>query len=123
MGIIGTVVDTAAKKILLDSAGDAAFSIAAGAADAISKIQEIVPGKGDHICTLRNAEEFLLLSIQDAQEELIACGFTNIGLIAKKAFLKKKGQILAITIDGRSAFTKKTRFKKDARVVLAYKGR
>lgn len=123
MGIIGTIVDTAAKKILIDSAGDAALSIAAGAADAISKIQERAPGKGNHICTLRNAEEFLLLSVQDAQKELIACGFRNIGFIAKKAFLKKDSQVLAITIDGRSTFTKKTRFNNDARVVIVYKGK
>jgi hypothetical protein len=122
MGIVGKIVDTAAKKILIDSAGGAALSVAAGTADAISKIQERMPGKGNHICTLRDSEDFLLLSVQEAKDELLACGFTNIGLISQKAFLKKSGQVLAITIDGRSSFTKKTRFKNDVRVVLAFNG-
>lgn len=123
MGVMKTIVDTAAKKILIDSAGNAALSVAAGAAEIISKVQEKTPKKGNNICTLRNAEEFLLLSVQDAQEELVTCGFRNIGLITKKAFLKKDGQVLDITIDGRSTFTKRTRFNNNARVVIVYKGK
>ena len=123
MGVIKTIVDAAAKKVLIDSAGSVVLSVAAGTAEIISKVQERAPGKRNHVCTLRNAEEFLLLSVQDAQEELAACGFRNIEFIAKKAFLRKDGQVLAITIDGRSTFTKKTRFSDDARVVIVYKGK
>jgi len=123
VGVIGTIVETAAKKVLINSAKDAAITVAAGTVDAITKIHENAPQKGNHICTLRDADEFSQLSVQEAQEELEACGFTNIGFVAQKAFLKRDGQVLAVTIDGRTAFTKETRFKNDVRVVIAYKGK
>lgn len=121
MGILDKMVNTVAKKIMIDTAVNGAVKTVGAVADYNSKRESVdfktikIPNSSDH---------YLGMNYKYALEELMAYGFTNIALLPKKDLIKgwiiKDGAVEEVSINGKTEFKGKNKFPNNARVVIAY---
>ncbi len=121
MGILDKMVSTVAKKVLIDTAVNAAVKTIGAAVYYNSKNERVdsktirVPNYSGH---------YFGMNYRDAQDELVAYGFTNITLLPKKdlikGWIKKDGAVEEIAINGKTEFKEKSKFPANAHVVIAY---
>lgn len=121
MGIFDKMVNTVAKKVMIDTAVNAAVKTVGAVADYNSKREHAdskiikVPNSSSH---------YFGMNYRDAQEELTAYGFTNIVLLPKRDLIKgwitKDGAVEEVSINGKTEFKEKNKFPADVHVVITY---
>jgi hypothetical protein len=120
MGILDTLVKTTAKKTLIKTAGDVAVKTAVSVMD----YKNNHPNASVFITAPTSAEDYVGQNVENVREELSAYGFVNIALLEKKDLIKgwltKVGTVEEVSINGKTNFKKKTKFRPDDRVVIVY---
>ena len=121
MGIFYKIASSVAKKIMIDTAVNAAVKTVGAVSDYNSKNKRAdselikVPNSSDH---------YSGMNYQNVQEELTAYGFTNIALLPKrdliKGWLTKNGAVEKVSIKGKTEFKEKSKFPADAHIVITY---
>ena len=110
MGIFDKMVNTVAKKVMIDTAVNAAVKTVGAVADYNNK-REYVDSKV--IKVPNSSGHYFGMNYQDAQDELTAYGFTNIALLPKrdliKGWLTKDGAVEAVSINGKTEFKQKSK--------------
>lgn len=123
MGVFDKMVDTAAKKVLIDSVGDA-VSRTAGVASKAAKDHKNASSTPISIKLPKSADDYAGRNFGDVEEELRAYGFVNIALLPKRDLLKgwltKDGSVEEVSIAGKTSFKKGQRYLSDHRVVITY---
>ena len=108
MGIFDKMINTVAKKVMIDTAVNAAVKTVGAVADYNSK-REYVDTK--IIKVPNSSSHYFGMNYKDAQEELTAYGFTNIALLPKRALIKgwltKDGAVEEVSINGKTEFKEK----------------
>lgn len=121
MGLLDTMVKTAAKKALINAGGDAAVKVIGAAMEAHGNSPKPVSQK---IAVPRSSEDYCSMNYEDVQAELSAYGFTNIAVLPKKDLIKgwltKNGEVESVAISGKTDFRKKAKFMPGERVVITY---
>lgn len=114
---------TSMKKSLISASGRAAADVILATGKAVSENREtnnkqsklVIPFDNYHFCGM---------NYLDAKEELEAYGFSNFGLLKQKDLIKgwlnKDGEVISVTINGKSEFKKKQKFPRDSHVVIKY---
>lgn len=119
MGLLDRMIDTAAKKVLIDAAGEAVLKTARVAME-----HEGVCVTRPSVKVPKSADSFIDLSYEEVEEELRAHGFVNIVLFAKKDLIKgwmtKVGAVEEVSIAGKTNFRKGQKFPADSRIVITY---
>lgn len=121
MGIFDKMVDTVAKKIIIDTAVNATVRVISEVTDYKSKSDY----SDSRIIRVPNSSiHYLGMNCKDVHEELTAYGFTNITLLPKKKLIKgwftKDGAVSEVSIKGKTEFKEKSKFLVDAHVVIKY---
>ena len=121
MGILDTLVNTVAKKIIIDTAVGAAVKTVGAVADYNSKKDCM----NSSVIKLPNPSDYYYgRDFHDVQNELTAYGFINIALLPQrdliKGWLTKNGAVERVSINGNTEFRRKAKFPNDARVVITY---
>lgn len=128
MGILDKMVNTVAKKVMIDTAVNAAVKTVGAVADYNSKrvyadLNRAPSGK-QLIRVPKSSAHYFGMNYQDAQAELTAYGFTNIALLPKrdliKGWLTKDGAVAVVSINGKTEFEGKSKFLADVRIVITY---
>lgn len=121
MGIFDKMVNTVTKKVMIDTAVNAAMKTVGAVADYNSK-REYVNSK--IIKVPNSSSHYFGMNYKDAQDELTAYGFTNIALLPKrdliKGWLTKDGAVEEVSINGKTEFKEKNKFPADVRIVITY---
>ena len=114
MGILDKMVKVVAIK--------AAENVAVHSVDNITKYMET--REITHIKVPASAEDYINRNYEEVKNELCAYGFNNIAFIQKKdliiGWLTKDGAVKEISINGKSNFRKKAKFRSDSRIVIVY---
>ncbi len=121
MGIFDKMINTVAKKVMIDTAVNAAVKTVGAVADYNSK-REYMDSK--IIKVPNSSSHYFGMNYKDAQEELTAYGFTNIALLPKrdliKGWLTKDSAVEEVSINGKTEFKEKNKFPADVSVVITY---
>lgn len=128
MGIFDKMANTLAKKVMIDTAVNAAVKTVGAVADYNSKRERAdlnrAPSGKQVIKVPNSSGHYLGMNYQDAQDELTAYGFTDIALLPKrdliKGWLTKDGAVEAVSINGKTEFKGKSKFLADVRIVITY---
>ena len=116
MGLLDKMIDTAAKKVLIDAAGEAISKTAGAVMEHQSARASVKAPQSADDYTGRNCEE--------VKEELQAHGFVNIALPAKKDLIKgwltKPGAVEEVSITGKTNFRKGQKYPADACAMITY---
>ena len=121
MGIFGKIVDTAAKKVIIETVGDVTTKVAVSTIEAISRnpIQGV-----PSVRVPAASSEYIGVNCMDARNQLEAYGFSDIVLLPHqdliKGWLIKDGAIEQITINGKENFKKNAKFAPNAKVVITF---
>ena len=108
---------------------ETAEEIAGKALDTAEKIarnkEEIAVKNGIvYIKAPHNSGYYFDRNYLEVRDELIAFGFTNIVLLPQKdlirGWLTKNGATAGVSINDKSSFTTKDKFRSDARIVITY---
>ena len=121
MGILDKITNTIVKKVMIDTAVNAAVKTAGAVADYKSKKESFEIEK---ISVPNSSEHYIGMNYKNVQDELLAYGFTNIVSLPKNdlinGWLTKDGAVERIAINGRTEFSTKNRFPSDVRIVITY---
>lgn len=128
MGIFDKMANTVAKKVMIDTAVNAAVKTVGAVADYNSKREYADLNRaasGKQLIRVPNSSDYYFgMNYQDAQDELTAFGFTNITLLPKrdliKGWLTKDGAVAAVSINGKTEFKGKRKFLANVRIVITY---
>ena len=121
MGLLDTMVKTAATKILIAAGGNAAEKVIGAAAEARAQTPSRTSQK---IAVPHSSEDYRGMNYEDVDAELRAFGFTNISFLPKKDLIKgwfvKDGAVESVIIGGKESFRKNAKFFDTERVVIQY---
>ena len=121
MGIWGKIVDTTAKKVVIDAVGKATTKVTVSAIDALGRNHILdIP----NICVATSSEKCIGKNCHDVKSEFEAYGFTNVVLLPHRdlicGWITKDGAVEKVIINGKETFKKKAMFSSNARVVIVY---
>ena len=132
MGLLDTIVKTAAKSTLIKSAESLVESTIMAAAEGYVKVNEqkaemgypIDKQKNILIKVPRSADEFIDMKMDEVIQELNAYGFTNIATLPQKDLFKFQhksvGKVVKIAANGNDSFKSKAKFSLETRFVITY---
>lgn len=128
LGILDKMVNTVAKKVMIDTAVNAAVKTVGAVADYNSKREYAdlnrAPSGKQLIRVPNSSAHYFGRNYIDAQDELTAYGFTDIALLPKrdliKGWLTKDGAVEEVSINGKTEFKEKNKFPADVRIVITY---
>lgn len=121
MGIIGKIIDTTAKKVVIDAVGEATAKVTGSTIDALGRNHILdIPS----ICVATSSDGCIGKDCHDVKNEFEAYGFTNVVLLPHRdlicGWITKDGSVEKIIINGKEKFKKKAKFSPNARVVIVY---
>lgn len=121
MGILDKMVNTLAKKVMIDTAVNAAVKTVGAVGDYNNKRENV---ESNIIKVPNSSENYFGMNFQDVQNELTAYGFTSIALLPKRdlvnGWLTKDGAVEEVSINGKNDFKQKSKFPAGAHIVITY---
>ena len=117
MGLFDKMVETASKKVLIETVGKVAVS----AIDALGRNQFVkIPNVQVPMCS----EDCIGKNAEDLMNSFIAHGFTDVVLLPLhdliNGWIVKDGSVKGVTINGKDTFKKKSAFASNSKVVITY---
>jgi len=132
MGLLETLVRTAAKNSVTKTVGAVVEGTILAAAEGYAKVNEQRTELGFPLPTQKSmlikvpccSDDFIGERMEDVIEKLTAYGFTNIATLPQKDLFrfqhKSVGKVAKIAANGKEDFKSKAKFPSDARFVITY---